>query len=325
MEAPANIIVVDDEKKICENVVKILTKSNYKVTHALNAQQALEIMATESFSLLISDIVMPGKNGLELLKMVKKEWPLTKAVMMTAYASTNTAIKSIRLGALDYISKPFTPDELRSTVERALSGTLAEAPTTIDEKETIDVIDIDMPFEADEVSKYTGEDYAAKLGRSDMPIIEVKMPEPLENYCEVGSMVCDIFKKLGATCKAGTKTGDCPQKKAKKGKTAKKEKGFDSANLIGIDQPFSYKEVVSITGPEYIHNLHHEGVAFLPYETLKKNFAQMKSREEITIDVDIPFDRDEVAGQTGEDYAQRLTRSDVSVVEVTVPESLDFI
>ncbi len=322
MEAPTKIIVVDDEKRICHNVAKILSKNKYEVTHAVSAQEALEIMAKESFSLLISDIVMPGQNGLELLKMVKKEWPLTKAVMMTAYASTDTAIKAIRLGALDYIPKPFTPDELRATVERALTGNLVEAPTTDEEKETIDVIDIDMPFETDEVSKYTGEDYAARLGRSDMPVIEIKMPEPLENYCETGTMVCDIFKKLGAMCKAGTKTGECPQKKAKKGK-AKKESSFDSANLIGIDQPFSYEEVVSITGPEYVHNLHQEGVTFLPYEELKKNYARIQAQETVSIDVDMPFDRDEVARQTGDDYTQRLTRSDVPVVEVTVPESLE--
>jgi DNA-binding response OmpR family regulator len=322
MEVPAKIIVVDDEKSICHNVVKILTKNNYEVTHALSADEAMEKMAQESFSLLISDIVMPGKNGLELLKMVKKEWPLTKAVMMTAYAATDTAIKSVRLGALDYIPKPFTPDELRTTVEQALSGNLVEAPTTSEEKETIDVIDIDIPFETDEVAKYTGEDYAAKLGRSDMPIVEVKMPEPLENFCEVGNMVCDIFKKLGTTCKAGVKTAACPQKKAKKVK-AGKEKGFDSATLIGIDQPFSYEEVVSITGPEYVHNLHQEGVTFLPYEELKKNYAQLKTGAMDTMDVDLPFDRDEVARQTGEDYALQLTRSDVPVVEVTVPETLE--
>ena len=277
MEAPAKIIVVDDEKQICHNVAKILSKNNYEVTHAQSAQEALEKMAKESFSLLISDIVMPGKNGLELLKMVKKEWPLTKAIMMTAYAATDTAIKAIRLGALDYIPKPFTPDELRSTVEQALMGNLVEAPTTDEEKETIDVIDIDMPFETDEVSKYTGEDYAARLGRSDMPVIEVRMPEALENYCEVGTMVCDIFKKLGATCKAGTKTGECPQKKAKKGK-AKKGKGFDAQTLISIDQPFNYEEVAAITGPEYIHNLHHEDIVFTPYEELKKKMAATKAK-----------------------------------------------
>jgi DNA-binding response OmpR family regulator len=321
MEAPAKIIVVDDEKRICHNVAKILSKNKYEVTHAVSAQEALEKMAKESFSLLISDIVMPDQNGLELLKMVKKEWPLTKAIMMTAYAATDTAIKAIRLGALDYIPKPFTPDELRSTVEQALAGNLVEASTSQAEKETIDVIDIDMPFESDEVSKYTGEEYAAQLGRSDMPVVEVKMPENLENYCEVGSMVCDIFKKLGATCKAGVKTAECPQKKAKKGR-AKKARGFDSANLIGIDQPFSYEEVVSVTGPEYVHNLHQEGVTFMPYEELKKNYARTQAQT-VTIDVDMPFDRDEVAGQTGDDYAQMLTRSDVPVVEVTVPESLE--
>ena len=323
MEAPVKIIVVDDEKQICQNVAKILSKNDYEVTHVLSAQEALEKMAVESFSLLISDIVMPGRNGLELLKIVKKDWPLTKAIMMTAYASTDTAMKAIRLGALDYIPKPFTPDELRSTVEGVLSGKLVEAPIKDAEKEMIDVIDIDVPFETDEVAKYTGEDYAAMLGRSDMPVVEVKMPQPLENYCEVGSMVCDIFKKLGATCKAGVKTAECPQKKAKKGKAAKKNMGFDAAKLIGIDQPFNYEEVVSITGPEYVHNLHQEGVTFLPYEKLKQNFAQMKAEEKVTIDVDMPFDRNEVAKYTGEDYTRRLTRSDTPLVEVTVPESLE--
>ena len=322
MEASAKIIVVDDEKRICHNVAKILSKNNFEVTQALSADEALEKMAEESFSLLISDIVMPGKNGLELLKIVKKEWPLMKAVMMTAYASTDTAVKAIRLGALDYIPKPFTPDELRKTVEQALSGGLKEAATTEAEKEMIDVIDIDIPFEVGEVAKAAGEDYAARLGRSDMPVIEVRMPEPLENYCEVGSMVCDIFKKLGATCKAGTKSGECPQKKAKKGK-AGQEKGFDSTKLIGIDQPFSYEEVVSITGPEYVQNLQHEGVAFLPYEELKENFNRLNTGKRVTIDVDMPFDRDEVAEQTGENYARQLTRSDVPVVEVTVPETLE--
>jgi len=322
MEASPRIIVVDDEKRICHNVAKILSKNNFEVTQALSAEEALEKMATESFSLLISDIVMPGKNGLELLKMVKKEWPLTKAVMMTAYASTDTAMKAIRLGALDYIPKPFTPDELRRTVEQALAGGLEEAATTESEKEMIDVIDIDLPFETDEVAKAVGQDYAARLGRSDMPVVEVRMPEPLENYCEVGSMVCDIFKKLGATCKAGTKSGECPQKKSKKGKAGKK-KAFDSARLIGIDQPFSYEEVVSVTGPEYVRNLQHDGVAFLPYEELKKNFNSLKAEKRVTIDVDMPFDRDAVAEQIGADYAQRLTRSDVPVVEVTLPETLE--
>jgi DNA-binding response OmpR family regulator/flavodoxin len=321
MEPTTKILVVDDEKGICQNVEKILKKNNYEVTQAVSAQDALEKMARESFALLISDIVMPGKNGLELLKLVKKEWPLTKAIMMTAYASTDTAMKAIRLGALDYVPKPFTPAEMRSTVEKALSGTLTEAAVAPEERDAIEVIDIDLPFDAKEVADQVGEEYMNMLGRSDMPIVEVKISEPLENFCEVGSMVCDIFKKLGATCKAGTKTGACPQKKAKKKEKSAAPPRRDPKKLIGIDMPFDYEEVSAATGPEYVRALDGEGVAFVPYEELKQNVARMMKKDRI--DVDMPFDRDEVAAYTGDKYTEQLTRSDVPVVEITADQPLE--
>ena len=321
MEPTTKILVVDDEKGICQNVEKILKKNNYEVTQAVSAQDALEKMARESFALLISDIVMPGKNGLELLKLVKKEWPLTKAIMMTAYASTDTAMKAIRLGALDYIPKPFTPAEMRSTVEKALNGALTETTVAPEERDAIDVIDIDLPFDAKEVADQVGEEYMNMLGRSDMPIVEVKISEPLENFCEVGSMVCDIFKKLGATCKAGTKTGACPQKKAKKKEKSAAPRRSDPKKLIGIDMPFDYEEVSAATGPEYVRALDGEGVAFVPYEELKQNVARMMKKGRI--DVDMPFDRDEVAAYTGDKYTEQLTRSDVPVVEITADQPLE--
>jgi DNA-binding NtrC family response regulator len=77
MATAAKIMVVDDEKQICENVEKILSKNNYEVIHATSAKDALAKMAKDSFSLVIFDIVMPEMNGLELLKLVKEEWPLT--------------------------------------------------------------------------------------------------------------------------------------------------------------------------------------------------------------------------------------------------------
>lgn len=320
MEQRPKIIVVDDEIGICRNVEKILAKANYKVTHAVSAREALEKMEKESYALLISDMIMPEINGLELIKTTKEQWPLTKAVMMTAYASTDTAVKAIRIGALDYIPKPFTPKELRLVVEQALEGNLIEARISPEEKEAINIIDVDTPFDADEVAKVTGEAYAKTLGPSDMPVIEVKTSQPLENFCETGSMVCEIFKKLGATCKAGVKTSKCPQLAKKKRKGAKKA-GFDSKKLIGIDQPFDYEEVVSVTGPEYVRNLGYDGVAYTPYEELKKNFEALKARNRI--DVDMPFDRDEVSKVTGEEYTEQVSRSDVPVVEITASETLD--
>ena len=120
MKTAEKILVVDDEKQICQNVEKILSGYNYEVAIAGSAEEALRKMEKESFSLLISDIVMPDINGLDLLKRVKDEWPKPKAVMMTAYASTETAVKAIRLGAMDYVCKPFTPNEVRDVTEKAV-------------------------------------------------------------------------------------------------------------------------------------------------------------------------------------------------------------
>ncbi len=277
MDKGAKILVVDDERRICHSVEKILSRNDYEVTHATSAQEALEKLAKESYSLLISDIVMPDRNGLELLKLVKESWPLTKAVMMTAYASTDTAVKAIRLGALDYLPKPFTPDELRRTVGKALSGELTEADTSPAEREAIEVIDADIPYERADVVEAAGEAYADSLGRSDMPVVEVPSLENLPHYCAVGEMVCDIHKKLGDTCKAGTKTGECPQlkKQARKSgaEAADETPARNLRRLIGIDMPFNYNEVAAVTGPEYVRNLDADGFAFLSYEDLKTRYA----------------------------------------------------
>ncbi|MFH1983953.1 MAG: response regulator [Pseudomonadota bacterium] len=323
MDAALKVMVVDDEARICGNVAKILSKSGFDVVTAQSAQEALEKMALGSYSLLISDIVMPGMNGLELLKLVKKDWPLTKAVMMTAYASTDTALKAIRMGALDYIPKPFTPDELRATVDMALSGQRAEVPVSDVERDAIDVIDLDIPFDHDEVADAVGEQYAGMIGPSDMPVVEVKARAPLEGFCEVGVMVCDIFKKLGATCKAGTKSGACPQLKKKGAQQGNSRPAFNAKRLIGIDQPFDYKEVAAVTGPEYIRNLHSDGVSVPYYEDLKTAVAKMDASPRRVIDVDVPFDHDEVAAATGETYARHIGPSDMPQVEITVAAPME--
>ncbi len=328
MTEKRKILVVDDEQHICQNVSKILSKQDYEVVAAQSAGEALEKMAGDSFSLLLSDMVMPGMNGLELIKQVKDQWPLTRALIMTAYASTDTAVKAMQLGALDYIAKPFTPGELRNIVNLAVADELREAPTPPKARAKENAIGVDIPFDADEVAKYTGEDYVKHLSRSDMPVVEVKKPE---NYCETGEMPCDIFAKLGKTCKAGRKNQVCPQKTAKAGKDARKDQGPSVKNLIGVDMPFDYEEVTALTGPEYVHNLQAGEFAFMPYEQLKSRMAEngaapqdAAAEPEIRESVQqpgMPFDADEVAKYTGEDYVKHLSRSDMPVVEVKKPEN----
>ncbi|MBT8342154.1 MAG: response regulator [Desulfatitalea sp.] len=306
MTKPMNIMVVDDEASICRNVEKILAKENHRVTRATSGSEALEKMGRERFDLVISDIVMPGMNGLAFLKSFKAKWPDTKAVMMTAYAATDTAVKAIRLGALDYLPKPFTPDELRQLIHQVVDGKLVEAQVSPAERESIHIIDLDIPFDADEVARSTGETYAKSLGPSDMPVVEVKLPESLEGFCELGNMVCDIFKKLGATCKAGTKKGECPQIKSKmknKNRPGKAKPDQDIKTLIGIDQPFNYEDVRAVTGPEYLQYLQHDGVAQPTYEELKANVALMDQQSSNA-------SRDPVV-------------QEASVVEITADASLD--
>ncbi|MFO7839869.1 MAG: response regulator [Desulfosalsimonadaceae bacterium] len=313
MTEKRKILVVDDEKYICENVSKILSKQNYEVVAAESGREALEKMAGDSFSLLLSDMVMPGMNGLELLKQVKDQWPLTRALIMTAYASTDTAVKAMQLGALDYISKPFTPDELRNIINLAVGDELKEAPKPSKAKEKIDIIDVDIPFDADEVAKYTGEDYVKNLSRSDMPVVEVKTPE---NYCETGEMACDIFAKLEKTCKAGRKNQVCPRKTAKTKQTAQKAQGPAVKTLIGVDMPFDYEEVAALTGAEYVHNLQAGEFAFMPYEQLKagvpgqeaagQSTAKARQTNKRTQQPDMPFDYEEVAALTGAEYARNV-------------------
>ncbi len=261
MENQIKIMVVDDELGICKNVEKILTKNNYSVVHTQSAAQALEMMKNGTFSLLISDIVMPEMNGLELLKRVAREVPNIKTVMMTGYASTNTAVKAIRLGALDYIPKPFTPDELRTTVSNALLGKLQEMEITQAERDAIEVMDIDLDF---------GKDAASHLIEPETKTIIDQIVETEQFFCSIGNMTCDVMEKLGTTCKTGTKKNYCPKLKALAKKQAKKSIAFNPKTMIGIDQPFDYDEVVAITGPEYVQYMDRDGFAFLPYEELKK-------------------------------------------------------
>jgi len=141
-------------------------------------------------------------------------------------------------------------------------------------------IDVDVPFDRSEVAKAVGDDYADTLGPSDMPIIEVKISEKLENYCEVGDMVCDIFKKLGATCKAGNKTSLCPQKKSQKKAEAGKQNVPDVSRLIGVDMPFIFDEVAAAAGAEYAMHLEFGDRAVYSYKEIRQHAASLMAKQE---------------------------------------------
>jgi DNA-binding NtrC family response regulator len=171
------ILVVDDESTICDSVKKILSRKGFLVENTLNANDAMDKMKNEKFDILITDLMMPETSGMELLEMVKKYYPEIDVLVITGYASIETAVKATKLGALDYIQKPFTPDELTDRIQKAVE--LRQRKSAIEQKiekpkeeksPKDDIIDVDIPFSSREVEKATSKVFTEKLTRSDETI-----------------------------------------------------------------------------------------------------------------------------------------------------------
>lgn len=120
MSLKHRILVVDDEESIREFLEIMLKKEGYSVTCAENGRAAKDILEKKSFDLVISDYQMPEMTGMELLKFVKDHFPQTIFMMITAFGTTESAVEAMKIGAYDYITKPFKIDEVRINIANAL-------------------------------------------------------------------------------------------------------------------------------------------------------------------------------------------------------------
>ena len=114
------VLIVDDEKGMRDFLSIMLKKEGYAVVASESADKASELVGKGEFDLVISDIAMPGKSGIEILKQTKAANPDTPVIMITAYASTESAIEALKLGAYDYIIKPFDVEEMKTVVRNAI-------------------------------------------------------------------------------------------------------------------------------------------------------------------------------------------------------------
>ncbi len=114
------ILVVDDEPIVCESCQRILEEEGYEVEIALSGQEAFDKMKESTFDIVITDLKMPTIDGMDVLKHIRKEYPDTIVIMITGFSTVETAVEAMKLGAFDYIPKPFTPDEVSIVVKKAL-------------------------------------------------------------------------------------------------------------------------------------------------------------------------------------------------------------
>ena len=114
------ILVVDDEESMRELLEIALSKDGYRITVAESGSRAIQLVDTYSFDLVVSDIKMADMSGVDVLHHIKDTDPSIPVIMVTAYASAETAVEALRLGAYDYLTKPFSPRELVGLINKIL-------------------------------------------------------------------------------------------------------------------------------------------------------------------------------------------------------------
>ncbi len=151
MKYRANILVVDDDAAVCRHISRVLRDEGYTVDTVLSGEAALDRETKGKYALVIADVVIPGMGGMDLLEKLKGRNHDLTVIMITGQPSIKTAVQSIKSGAFDYIPKPFTAEELRSVVLRALE------------------------------TRYFYERIAARTGKQEKKLVEIDLPRDL--YC----------------------------------------------------------------------------------------------------------------------------------------------
>lgn len=116
------ILIVDDDRSLCHFLTKALSKKEYKVISCHSAGEAMKVISGRETDLILLDNKLPDRNGIEILKEIKRELPKVPIIIMTAFGTTETAIEAMRLGAFDYILKPFELDEMSELVDKGLEA-----------------------------------------------------------------------------------------------------------------------------------------------------------------------------------------------------------
>ncbi len=119
MAVKSRILVIDDEKRMCDSIKVLLSNIGYEVDTAENGRIGIETLQSKTFDLVITDLMMPELDGFAVMKHIKENCSGTLVIVITGYASVESAVRAIRSGAYDYILKPFDFEIIKISVERA--------------------------------------------------------------------------------------------------------------------------------------------------------------------------------------------------------------
>ncbi len=169
------ILVVDDEKNIRLTLSRALEATGYEVASAVNGEDALAQLEERDFGLMLVDLQMPGMDGMELLRRVRLSRPDIPVIIITAHGSVDIAVDAMRLGAVDFIQKPFSPDEIRELVRTVL--------------------------DRDRIDEERAHDYLAYLELAKLAITRLRYPAAMEhvrNAIGLDATRPEAFNLMGA-------------------------------------------------------------------------------------------------------------------------------
>jgi DNA-binding NtrC family response regulator len=122
MTESVRVLVIDDDDAMLDSIAQVLHKEGFQVRTAPGGKEALEIFNREAFHCVFLDLKLPGIPGLQVLSQIKEASPETPVVLITGYGTIESAVEAIKLGAFNYVTKPFTPEELRVVARKALDS-----------------------------------------------------------------------------------------------------------------------------------------------------------------------------------------------------------
>jgi DNA-binding NtrC family response regulator len=129
-ETKTRMLVLDDEQVALRNLQYILTKAGYDVVASQSGVKGLELIANQEFDVVLTDLKMPKVDGFKILQRVRETWPDTEVIIITGYATIDSAVEAIKMGAFHYISKPYQIEEVRRVVQQALERRNLKKDTT---------------------------------------------------------------------------------------------------------------------------------------------------------------------------------------------------
>ncbi len=128
------ILVIDDEQIVLDSIQRILSKEPYSLKLTTKSREGLELALNGTYDLVLTDIKMPDIGGMRILRDIKRNKPETPVIILTGYATVQSAVDAMKLGASDYLEKPFTPDVLLKTIDKTISKA---ASLTVEPQEMI--------------------------------------------------------------------------------------------------------------------------------------------------------------------------------------------